>query len=194
MRRIALSIAFLAVAVPACAEQGMPPETQIALAVQAAPESMREAARVQGYDARGNFTELRVGSNELICMAPNPEADGFEVSCHHAGLEPFFARGRELRVSGIDGQERTQARWSEFEAGTLPIPAGSTNYIMTGAGFDPVTHEVQGGFLRWVIYTPMATPESTGLPTQGSEGAPWLMFPGTPGSHIMIVPPRAGGD
>ena len=37
-----------------------------------------------------------------------------------------------------------------------------------------------------------ATPESTGLSTSpGAPGAPWLMYPGTPGAHIMINPPKA---
>ena len=45
-------------------------------------------------------------------------------------------------------------------------------------------------FVRWVIYVPFATGESTGLPTQPSGNAPWLMFPGTAGAHIMITPPR----
>ena len=48
--------------------------------------------------------------------------------------------------------------------------------------------EIADSYLRWVIYTPYATPESKGLTTKaGSE--PWLMYPGTAGAHIMISPP-----
>jgi hypothetical protein len=90
---------------------GLSPETQIALAVQAAPEEMREEATVQGYDAAGSFVTLRKGSNDLVCMAPGPTREDFEVSCHHVGLEPYFARGRELSADGVNGQDRTQARW-----------------------------------------------------------------------------------
>jgi len=37
----------------------------------------------------------------------------------------------------------------------------------------------------------LATPyRPTGLSTKASEGAPWLMAPGTAGAHIMINPPR----
>lgn len=169
------------------------PEVQIALAVQAAPPDRQAGATVQGYDADGNFVVLREGTNDLICMAPNPAAEAFEVSCHHEGLEPYFARGRELRAQGRGGQEATEVRWQEVEAGTLPLPYGGINYILHGSGFDSETHAVQDPFLRWVIYTPGATPESTGLTIQATEGAPWLMFPGTPGAHIMIVPPQSGG-
>ncbi len=170
------------------------PAMQITLAVQAAPQDMREGATVQGYDADGNFVTLREGTNSMICMAPVPTSTRFEVSCHHSDLEPFFERGRELRANGIDGAERTQARWDEIEAGTLVVPFGSTNYITIGDGFDRQTGEIANAWTRWVIYTPGATPETTGLTTQSTTSAPWLMFPGTPGSHIMISPPRGGGE
>ena len=193
-----LVLCLLAGALPplgASAQQtwaGLPAELQIRLAVQAAPAEMRDGATVQGYDADGRFVTLREGTNDMICMAPNPEREGLEVSCHHADLEPFFERGRELSASGVDGQERTQTRWDEFTAGRLPIPYGGINYILTGSGFQPGTGEITDPYLRWTIYTPNATPETTGITASPSAGGPWLMFPGTPGSHIMITPPRGG--
>ena len=195
MKRIALTL-LAVTALPSClsARQApLPAETQIALAVQAAPEDRREDATVQGTLPNGDFAVLRAGTNDLVCMAPNPAAEQFEVSCHSASLEPFFERGRELRAQGIDGIERVQARYREFEAGSLPIPTGTTNYILTGSGFDPATSEIQDPYLRWVVYLPNATPETTGLSVRARANAPWLMFPGTPGAHIMITPPRAGG-
>lgn len=167
-------------------------EAQIAFAVQAAPAAMRADATVQGYDAAGTFVTLRQGSNELVCMAPNPESVVFEVSCHHVDLEPFFERGRELRAQGITGNERVQKRFEEIEAGTLPMPYGATNYILRGDGFDAATATIDNPYLRWVIYTPFATPETTGLSTDAQSSAPWLMFPGSAGSHIMISPPAGG--
>lgn len=184
---------LLVAAGPAAGQVGsLPADLQIRLAVQAAPAEMRDGATVQGYDADGAFTTLREGSNGLICMAPSPAAEAFEVSCHHDGLEPYFARGRELSAQGVTGNERTQARWDEFTAGTLPIPYGAINYILTGEGFDAATAEIRSPYLRWVVYTPNATPESTGITVRPAPGAPWLMFPGTPGSHIMISPPQGG--
>jgi len=169
------------------------PAVQIRLAVQAGPEELRDGATVQGYDAAGSLTTLRQGSNNLICMAPDPAAKSLEVSCHNAGLEPFFARGRELSAQGITGQERVVTRWKEHDEGKLPIPMGSVNYILTGSGFDAATGEIAGSYLRWTIYTPGATVESTGISDQPSAGGPWLMFPGSAGAHIMITPPRGGG-
>jgi hypothetical protein len=196
MRPLPLTFtATLLATAPLAAQSHAPPspEVQIALAVQAAPADRRDGATVQGYDADGRFIVLREGTNDLVCMAPNPASEEFEVSCHHEGLEPYFARGRELRAAGHGSQAATQMRWEEVEAGTLPLPYGTVNYILHGSGYDPDTATVLTPFLRWVIYTPNATPEDTGLTAQATEGAPWLMFPGTPGAHIMIVPPTGGG-
>jgi len=184
-------LAAVAAASPACAQtKVLPPDVQIQLAVQAAPEALRDGVMVQGYDAKGQLVTLRDGSNGLICMAPDPKAEEFEVSCHSASLEPFFARGRELRAQGITGEARTKTRWDEIAAGTLPLPAGTTNHILTGTGFDTATAEIHDPYLRWVIYMPGATTETTGLPASpAGPGGPWLMFAGTPGAHVMIAPP-----
>lgn len=194
---VAALVAVLAVAPDGASAQhpwsGLAPDVQIRLAVQAAPQEMRDGATVQGYDPAGAFVTLREGTNDLICMAPNPTSQQLEVSCHFSGLEPFFARGRELAAQGVTGQDRVTTRWKEWEEGKLAIPYGSLNYILTGTGFDPDTGTLEGAYLRWTIYTPMATPANTGITDQPSPGGPWLMFPGTAGSHIMITPPRSGG-
>jgi hypothetical protein len=170
----------------------LPADRQIAAAVQAAPEDMRAGATVMGYDAAGELVTLRTGTNDLICLANDPSAERFEVSCHHESIEPYVARGRSLRAEGVTGAAVNQTRWQEMEDGKLALPEkGASNYILTGT-YDAASGEIRDAFLRWVIYTPYATPENTGLTTSGSESAPWLMFPGTPGSHIMIVPPRPG--
>ena len=192
------SRAFLAPALmalmiaPAVAAQTRPlsQDLQIRLAVQAGPPALRDSATVQGYDASGAFVTLRKGTNKLICMAPDPTREQFEVSCHQADLEPFFARGRELIAQGVTGQARNRARWDDITSGKLSMPFGAVNSILTGSGVDSTTGEIRDPYLRWVIYVPGATPATTGLPTQPMEqGGPWLMFPGTPGAHIMISPP-----
>ncbi len=193
---LAVAIFGCASAAPVAAQQpwsGLPVDLQISLALQAAPEEMRDDATVQGYNREGTFVILRQGGNDLFCMAPDPNRESFEVSCHHGALEPFFERGRELIAEGITGQDRVQARWDEFTAGTLPIPSGSVNYILAGSGFNPGTGEVTDPYLRWTVYMPNATSESTGMSQAPSAGGPWLMFPGTPGAHIMITPPRNSG-
>lgn len=194
LRALATLILLSLLAPGVAAQQGpIPAEMQIRLAVQAAPPALRADATVQGYDASGAFVTLREGDGPMVCMAPNPDSERFEVSCHHRDLEPYFERGRELIRQGITGNDRALARWSEIESGALVVPAGTTNHILTGTGFDPETGEIIDAFTRWVVYMPGATGADAGLSEQPvAPGVPWMMFPGTPGAHIMITPPQGG--
>ena len=185
----ALALGCLAAAAPAAEPDDA--EAQLAAAIQAAPEDRRDGARVLGWTADGKVVELRAGSNDLVCLAAQPDAAQWSVACYHESLEPFMARGRELLAQGIEGRERIDIREREIAEGKLPMPRKPrTLYVLHGSGFDAATGEVNDAYLRWVIYTPYATAESTGLTTRPVPGAPWLMDPGTAGAHIMINPPR----
>jgi hypothetical protein len=166
-------------------------QVQIAGAVLAAPEELRAGAAVLGYDAKGVRVMIREGKNELICLATDFTKTPFNVACYHKDLEPFMSRGRELLAQKVTGAKRNEVRFKEVEEGKLTMPKEPrTLYVLTGTSYDPATGKVQDPYLRWVIYVPFATAESTGLSTKGSDGAPWLMSPGTAGAHIMINPPK----
>ena len=179
------------VASTAAAAEVPSPEVQIAAAVLAAPAELREGAAVLGYNPQGELVRLREGKNELICLANNPNNARFSVAWYHRDLEPYMARGRELLAQKVTGQKRNDIRWKEVADGKLAMPREPrTLYVLTGTGFDATSGKVTDPYLRWVIYTPFATPESTGLSTKPSDSAPWLMSPGTAGAHIMISPPK----
>lgn len=167
------------------------PDTQIAAAILAAPSELREHAAVLGYNAKGELVTLRAGSNEMICLATDPSKSAFSVACYHKELEPYMARGRQLIAQKVTGQARNDIRWKEVADGKLALPREPrTLYVLSGSGFDAASGKVTDSYLRWVIYVPYATPHSTGLSTKSTEGAPWLMSPGTAGAHIMISPPK----
>jgi hypothetical protein len=168
-----------------------PPEEQIAAATLAAPQERRADAAVLGYDEAGKLVTLREGKNDLICLADNPNDDSFSVACYHKDLEPFMARGRELLAAGVTGKERHAQRNKEVEEGKVAMPhEPRLLYVLTGKGFDAASGQVKEAYLRWVIYVPFATPETTGLSTDPAPGKPWLMNAGTAGAHIMISPPK----
>lgn len=168
-----------------------PAADQVAAATLAAPEDRRTDAAVLGYNAAGQLVTLRKGANDLICLGDDPAKDNFSAACYHKDLEPFMARGRELNAQGITGKERHAVRAKEVEDGKLFMPhTGRTLYVLNGKGYDKSKGEITDGYLRWVVYQPFATPESTGLSTSPSPGAPWLMYPGQAGAHIMINPPK----
>jgi len=189
--KLELLVGTVLLACTATAAEVPPPDVQIAAATLAAPADLREGAAVLGYNPEGQLVTLREGKNELICVANDPSKNSFSVACYHRDLDPYMARGRALLAEKITGQQRNEIRWKEVAEGKLSLPREPrTLYVLTGTAFDSKTGQVTDAYLRWVIYLPFATPESTGLSTKSSENAPWLMFPGTPGAHIMINPPK----
>lgn len=189
--KFTIAMSMLAISWVAAAGDVPPAEAQIAGAVLAAPAELRDGAAVLGYDAHGGRVWLREGKNEMVCLASDPSKTAFNVACYHKDLEPFMARGRELLAQGVTGAERNQTRFQEIQDGKLRMPKEPrTLYVLTGSSFDGATGKVQDPYLRWVIYVPFATAESTGLSTKPVEGGPWLMSAGTAGAHIMISPPR----
>ena len=166
-------------------------EALIATALMAAPKESRSGCKVIGYNMAGEFVMLREGDNEFIVLVDNPNQDGFNAACYHKDLEPFMARGRALRAQGKTGQEIFAIREAEMKSGQIKITPGSTLHIYYGAKtvYDPETSKVEGAQLRYVVYMPWTTSESTGLPEAPiAPNHPWIMNPGTHRAHIMISP------
>jgi hypothetical protein len=171
--------------------QVLPPEKQVAAAVLALPDNLRPAATVLGYDGAGKLVALRKGTNGMICLADDPANPAFHVACYHESMEPFMLRGRELRASGVTGDQVDTVRFKEVREGRLKMPTHPAMlYSLSGpaGSYDPATGEVKGARPLFVVYMPGATAESTGLPAIPVKGKPWIMFPGTPKAHIMFVP------
>lgn len=192
MRATTLLCATLAsLAAPTLAAQQAPvippAATQIAAAVTALPAELQEGAAVLGYRTAGKLESLRAGKNDMVCLAPEPGAKEFHSACYHTGMEPFMARGRALRASGVKGALVDSARFAEVKKGTLKVPAqASMLYQIFGGTFDEATGKVTGGSRLFVTYIPFATATTTGLSAKPSDKLPWIMFPGTPKAHIMF--------
>jgi hypothetical protein len=169
-------------------------EIQIKTAVLAAPAELREKAMVYGYSPQGEFMVLRKGSNEMVCLADDPAQTGYNVSCYHKDLDPFMARGRELKKDGKTHQDIFTMREAEVKSGKLKMPKQPATLFVYSADdekYNRTTGEIQDGYLRYVIYIAYATSESTGLPLKpDAPGMPWIMDPGTHRAHIMISPPQ----
>lgn len=175
------------------AQQSIPSkQQQIEAAISPAPRGMRDDATVYGYNDKGQLITLREGSNELICVADDPGRSKFHAACYHKDLEPFMKRGRELRAQGLSRTEVDSIRQQEIRSGELSMPRKPMSlYSLSGpeGGFNYGTGEVVDAEPLYVIYIPFATRETTGLSTSpASKGAPWIMEPGKPWAHIMVIP------
>src|SRR5215203_83403 len=129
--------AFLLVAViPSFiyAQKTIPPaDIQIKSAVLSAPANKRDSAAVYGYSSSGEWTMLRKGLNEMICLADDPNQPGFSVSCYHKDLEPFMQRGRELKKIKKSGEEIFNTRENEAKEGKLQMPKQPTSLFVYSA-------------------------------------------------------------
>src|SRR6185295_6206010 len=96
-------------------------DVQVKSALLAAPKEKRDSCTVYGYSDDKQLVLLRKGTNELICLADNPDEPDFSVACYVKDLEPFMKRGRELRKQGINGQQLIDEREKEMNAGTLQM-------------------------------------------------------------------------
>ena len=191
MRISILAVAVFSVACAAGARAQTPaiPSAfdQIAAAITPLPDEMKANATVLGYREAGRLVTLRAGTNDMICLAPEPGAKAFHSACYHKAMEPFMARGRALRAQGLKGPQVDTVRFAEVRRGTLVVPTQpSMLYQIFGGTFDPATGKVTGGSRLYVTYIPFATAASTGLSVKPSEREPWLMWSGTPKAHIMF--------
>lgn len=141
-------------------------------------------ATVMALNADMDYYVIKEGTNHLICLADNPNQKNFNVACYHKSLEPFMARGRVLKKEGKTRGEIEEIREAEAVEGKLVMPREpATLYVLSG-------ETKENANLRWVVYIPWATSESTGLPLKPMvEGGPWIMFPNKHNAHIMITPP-----
>ena len=169
----------------------LPKEWQIKTALMAVPKDYQEGAKVYGYDSSGKFVTLQEGTNDYIALADDPKKEKFSTAAYHKALEPFMARGRELKAQGKDGKEVFDIREEEVKSGKLKMPDKATLCVFTGK-VNPETLEIENPYVRYVFYIPYATGESTGLPTTPTPpGHAWIMDPGTHRAHIMITPPKS---
>jgi hypothetical protein len=166
---------------------------QIAAAVSPLPAPLRANARVLGYGTDGRLVTLRRGSNDMVCLADDPGQKMFHVACYHHSLEPFMARGRELHARKLSLKAIDSVRLSDVKSGRYSMPsrpAALYQYFAPRDSVDAATGVINGASYLYVVYTPYATPASTGLTANPIDGGPWIMYPGKPWAHIMIQPQK----
>lgn len=175
-------------ATPASAQ--MSAADQVARAVLAAPESLRDGATVLGYGGEARegdpLTTLREGDNGIICLADDPADDRFHVACYHESMDEYMALGRRLGAAGESREAIMSARQAAIDAGELEPPSAALWSLTAETDVDPATGVPADARRLSVIYLPYATAGDLGLPTRPDGDSPWLMLPSTPWAHVMI--------
>lgn len=161
---------------------GLSPQDPVALAVTPLDGAQAAAATVIAQRG-GEWVTLREGDGAFTCIADDPTDERFQAACYHDSLEPYMARGRELRAEGMGGRASIERRWEEIRSGELRMPSyGVLHQVFAERGW---SGDMTAANRLTVIYVPDARAEDLGLPTSRSPG-PWLMYPGEPTAHIMI--------
>ena len=113
----------------------------------------------------------------------------FHVACYHKGLEPFMARGRDIRATMGAKANVDSIRFKEIADGKLKMPKQGALYSLTGKKeqWDPKAGTATGIAPLAVVYMPFATTEETGLSSAPQKSGPWMMFPGTAKAHLMLM-------
>ena len=65
---------------------------------------------------------IRAGKNGMTCLALFAVEKNFHVACYHEGMEPFMARGRELRAQGVKDANVDSVRFAEVKSGKIVMP------------------------------------------------------------------------
>src|SRR3954467_5940114 len=150
MRILSFALAALPVALgaqapkPATAPAPLTEAQQIAAAVLPLPAEFRADARVLGHRAGSReLVTLRNGNGAFTCLANDHAGTRFHVACYHKSLEPFMARGRALRASGVKDGDVDSTRFREIRRGTLAMPKQpAALYSLTGpaGSYDAATN------------------------------------------------------
>ncbi len=143
------------------------------------PVHLRAEASVVMNNSKGTERVLRKGSNGFACY-PDEHSPNFRVVCREASWKRYIGKiGPILAQTSTSPSERLALIDATIDEGSVTPPTpGSRAYSLSG----PDRERVKPLF---VISLPGATAESTGLPTERSNGT-WLMCPGTPTAHIMV--------
>lgn len=180
MNRIAISCSFFAcigVTAVVAQQKTVKPRTEsselrVARAISAAPSHIAKAAKVVDMNEKGNEIVLREGTNGFTCYPGHPG----EV----AG-QPFCANEAALQ-------------WERDLAAHKPKPTNAEpgiEYMLQGgtdwSASDP--NATSGKPIKepphWMIMWPV-DPKTTGLSLEPKQSGTWIMWAGTPYSHLMI--------
>ena len=178
--RIAAAAPFLLCLVSTCIAAQDRPSTpavdtkraKIALALSAAPPNIAKNAKVVDHGADGKEVTLREGNNGFTCFPGQPGVPGGQPFC-----------GNAAALQWENDHDAHKPKPTNTEPGIEYMMAGGTDwsasdpYITSGTPIKEPPH--------WMIMWPFDS-AITGLPTKPKQTGTWIMWAGTPWSHLMI--------
>ncbi len=151
---------------------------KIANAMTAAPRSLSSKATIMDWPASegAQMTTLRTGTNGWTCLPDFPSTKGNDPMCVDDQWMSFLGAMMSKSTPKI----------SHAGVGYMIAPGGAY-----GSNTDPFAEKAASGN-EWGYDPPhvmlLVTDPSAlqGIPTARQNGAPWVMWRGTPYAHIMV--------
>jgi len=174
MRVTRLLVALLVLLPAAATAQsgGEDVEARIRNALSAAPPAVAEIATVAEHDG----TILREGSSDWVCLPDLPDVPNNAPMCLDATWREVIAAWQDRREPEI-----TAVGISYMLQGDMPV--SNTDPFAEGPTDD--NEWIAEGPPHIMIVVPDAA-QLVHLPTDPTNGGPWVMWKGTPYAHIMI--------
>ena len=147
-------------------------EAKIARALSAGPPNIAKAAKVVDRDENGKEIELREGHNGFTCFPGHPWVVDDIAYCANDDALQWEAdwHGHKPKPTNTQPGFEYMLAGGTYRSATDP-------YATSGTPFTEGPH--------WIILWPF-DPATTGLPTQFKQTGTWIMWAGTPYSHLMI--------
>jgi len=178
----------------------LPPDCEVELALQAAPEALRSEAGVYAWTKKG-YEQVRGSTNGFNCIVNRDHPKSLKPTCFDAeGSETivpkivmwgsFLAAGEELTAisAKID---------AAFESGELIRPRrAGVAYMLSG--FNRPVNPASGASRSFpphvMFYAPDLTGDDIGFTHAGSQANPALPFIAYQGPHGYMVVITGAGD
>jgi hypothetical protein len=168
----------------------LPRDKEVALALSAAPEHLRDGAGVWALEAAG-YVKVRESANGLSCLVNRDRADTQEPICWDAeGTEailPYSLEREKLRGQGRKEADVEAVLAQGFVDGRFRAPRkpgvaymlSTENHVFNG---QKVIHYAP----HIMVYAPYATNKDIGA--GGSNPfMPWVLNEGSPHAYIIVM-------
>ena len=149
----------------------------IAAAEKAAPPRISAKAAIIRLEHGGKITTYREGTNGFTCLFGLPGDPEEAPVCADANALQWLTDA----MSGKPRPTTTVAGIAYMGAGGAHYVNASGESVMEAGTGITVEQEPP----HWMVFAPF-DPKTTGLPTKPVADGTWIMFAGTPFSHLMV--------
>jgi hypothetical protein len=168
----------------------LPREREVALALSAAPDHLKDGAGVWALESAG-YVKVRESTNGLTCLVNRDRADTQEPICWDAegtdAILPYSLEREKLRGQGRKEADVEAALAQGFAEGRFRAPRkpgvaymlSAENHVFNG---QKVIHYAA----HVMIYAPYATNKDIGA-GGNNPFMPWVLNEGSPHAYIIVM-------